>query len=188
MTGDAGIEDTTLVHLATAWQSGYIKLGGVGRGSLARWTELIRIEAQLAPSLMHIEPPRVSCTEAGALRFAIIALLRGRRRRATARAPAMTALPGAQHHLRGIRLIVAAAARPLMDTAAKYSRTARLDRVGTPRRRRLVALGPQPALLRTRRPGSALRGAFRGVDDVLLSALALSADAEAAITFLSPLL
>ena len=26
MTGDAGIEDTTLVHLATAWQSGYIKL------------------------------------------------------------------------------------------------------------------------------------------------------------------
>jgi enolase len=57
MTGDAGIEDTTLVHLATAWQSGYIKLGGVGRGSLARWNELIRIEAQLrpGPAVMHIE-------------------------------------------------------------------------------------------------------------------------------------
>ena len=57
LTGDAGIEDTTLVHLATAWQSGYIKLGGVGRGSLARWNELIRIEAQLrpGPAVMHIE-------------------------------------------------------------------------------------------------------------------------------------
>jgi enolase len=57
LTGDAGIEDTTLVHIATAWQSGYIKLGGVGRGSLARWNELIRIEAQLrpGPAVMHIE-------------------------------------------------------------------------------------------------------------------------------------
>jgi len=57
LTGDAGIEDTTLAHVATAWQCGYIKLGGVGRGSLARWNELIRIEAQLrpGPAVMHIE-------------------------------------------------------------------------------------------------------------------------------------
>jgi len=57
LTGDAGIEDTTLAHVATAWQSGYIKLGGVGRGSLARWNELLRIEAQLrpGPAVMHIE-------------------------------------------------------------------------------------------------------------------------------------
>jgi enolase len=57
LAGDASIEDTSLVHLATAWQSGYLKLGGVGRGSLARWNELIRIEAELrpAPSILHIE-------------------------------------------------------------------------------------------------------------------------------------
>jgi enolase len=57
LTGDAGIEDTTLAHIATAWQCGYIKLGGVGRGSLARWNELIRIEAQLrpGPAVTHIE-------------------------------------------------------------------------------------------------------------------------------------
>ncbi len=57
MTGDAGLEDTALAHIATAWQSGYIKLGGVGRGSLARWNELIRIEAQLrpGPAVMNIE-------------------------------------------------------------------------------------------------------------------------------------
>jgi len=56
-TGDAAVEDTSLVHVATAWQSSYIKLGGVGRGSLARWNELIRIEAELrpSPSLLHIE-------------------------------------------------------------------------------------------------------------------------------------
>lgn len=57
LAGDASIEDTSLVHLATAWQSGYLKLGGVGRGSLARWNELIRIEAELrpSPSLLHLE-------------------------------------------------------------------------------------------------------------------------------------
>jgi enolase len=56
-TGDAAVEDTSLVHVATAWQASYIKLGGVGRGSLARWNELIRIEAELrpSPSLLHIE-------------------------------------------------------------------------------------------------------------------------------------
>jgi enolase len=43
--------------VATAWQASYLKLGGVGRGSLARWNELIRIEAELRPSasLLHIE-------------------------------------------------------------------------------------------------------------------------------------
>ncbi len=57
LTGDPAIEDTSLVHVATAWQSSYLKLGGVGRGSLARWNELIRIEAELRPSpaLLHIE-------------------------------------------------------------------------------------------------------------------------------------
>ena len=57
LAGDTAIEDTTLVHVATAWQAGYIKLGGVGRGSVARWNELIRIEAQLrsGPGVMHIE-------------------------------------------------------------------------------------------------------------------------------------
>jgi len=57
LTGDAGLEDTALAHIATAWQSGYIKLGGVGRGSLARWNELLRIEAQLrpGPAVMNIE-------------------------------------------------------------------------------------------------------------------------------------
>jgi len=57
LSGDAGVEDTSLAHLATAWQCGYIKLGGVGRGSLARWNELIRIEAELRPatSILHIE-------------------------------------------------------------------------------------------------------------------------------------
>ena len=56
-TGDAAVEDTSLVHVATAWQASYIKLGGVGRGSLARWNELIRIEAELrpSPSLLRIE-------------------------------------------------------------------------------------------------------------------------------------
>jgi enolase len=57
LTGDAAIEDTSLVHIAAAWQCGYLKLGGVGRGSLARWNELIRIEAELRPPspLLHIE-------------------------------------------------------------------------------------------------------------------------------------
>jgi enolase len=57
LTGDAAVEDTSLVHVAAAWQASYIKLGGVGRGSLARWNELIRIEAELrpSPSLLHIE-------------------------------------------------------------------------------------------------------------------------------------
>jgi enolase len=56
-TGDAAVEDTSLVHVATAWQSSYLKLGGVGRGSLARWNELIRIEAELRPGplLLHVE-------------------------------------------------------------------------------------------------------------------------------------
>jgi enolase len=56
-TGDAEVDDTSLVHVATAWQSSYVKLGGVGRGSVARWNELIRIEAELRPSpaLLHIE-------------------------------------------------------------------------------------------------------------------------------------
>jgi enolase len=57
LASDAGGEDTSLAHIATAWQASYIKLGGVGRGSLARWNELLRIEASLqpAPSLHRLE-------------------------------------------------------------------------------------------------------------------------------------
>jgi enolase len=53
----AGGEDTSLVHLATAWQASYIKLGGVGRGSSANANELLRIEAMLrrAPSAQRVE-------------------------------------------------------------------------------------------------------------------------------------
>ena len=49
-------EDTSLVHLATAWQASYIKLGGVGRG-FADANELLRIEAMLrrAPSAQRVE-------------------------------------------------------------------------------------------------------------------------------------
>jgi enolase len=57
LASEAGGEDTSLAHIATAWQASYIKLGGVGRGSLARWNELLRIEASLqpAPSLHRLE-------------------------------------------------------------------------------------------------------------------------------------
>jgi enolase len=55
--GDSGVEDPSLVHVATAWQASYVKLAGAGRGSLARWNELIRIAAELrpAPSFLHVE-------------------------------------------------------------------------------------------------------------------------------------
>jgi enolase len=50
-TGEIEIEDVSLVHVATAWQSGYVKLGAVGHGaSLARWNEALRIEASLRPA------------------------------------------------------------------------------------------------------------------------------------------
>jgi enolase len=50
-TGEIEVEDVSLVHLATAWQSGYAKLGAVGHGaSLARWNEALRIEASLRPA------------------------------------------------------------------------------------------------------------------------------------------
>jgi len=57
LAADVAVEDPSLAHIATAWQSGYVKLGGVGRGSLARWNELIRIEAELhrGPAMLHIE-------------------------------------------------------------------------------------------------------------------------------------
>ena len=49
--GEIEVEDVSLVHLATAWQSGYAKLGAVGHGaSLARWNEALRIEASLRPA------------------------------------------------------------------------------------------------------------------------------------------
>jgi enolase len=49
--GEIEVEDVSLVHLATAWQSGYVKLGAVGNGaSLARWNEALRIEASLRPA------------------------------------------------------------------------------------------------------------------------------------------
>lgn len=56
--GEIEVEDVSLVHIATAWQSGYVKLGAVGHGaSLARWNEALRIEASLRPaaSSLHIE-------------------------------------------------------------------------------------------------------------------------------------
>lgn len=49
--GEIEIEDVSLIHVATAWQSGYVKLGAVGHGaSLARWNEALRIEASLRPA------------------------------------------------------------------------------------------------------------------------------------------
>ncbi|HSD53411.1 MAG TPA: enolase C-terminal domain-like protein [Burkholderiales bacterium] len=49
--GEIEVEDASLVHIATAWQSGYVKLGTVGHGaSLARWNEALRIEASLRPA------------------------------------------------------------------------------------------------------------------------------------------
>jgi enolase len=49
--GGTEVDDASLVHLATAWQSGYAKLGAVGHGaSPARWNEALRIEASLRPA------------------------------------------------------------------------------------------------------------------------------------------
>jgi enolase len=46
--GRIEVDDVSVVHLATAWQAGYVKLGAVGQGtSLARWNEALRIEASL---------------------------------------------------------------------------------------------------------------------------------------------
>jgi enolase len=49
--GEIEVEDASLAHIATAWQSGYVRLGAVGHGaSLARWNEALRIEASLRPA------------------------------------------------------------------------------------------------------------------------------------------
>lgn len=49
--GEIEVEDVSLVHLATAWQSGYARLGVVGHGAnLVRWNEALRIEASLRPA------------------------------------------------------------------------------------------------------------------------------------------
>jgi enolase len=49
--GEIEVDDASLVHIATAWQSGYMRLGAVGHGaSLARWNEALRIEASLRPA------------------------------------------------------------------------------------------------------------------------------------------
>jgi len=112
----------------------------------------------------------------------------------------MTAPPGAQHHLRGILLIVAAVSTfALMDTTAKYlSRTYPVPGIVWARYAAqtlflVVVLAPQLrlGLLRTRRPGlQLLRGGILAASTVFFfSALALMPIAEAvAITFLSPLL
>jgi drug/metabolite transporter (DMT)-like permease len=112
----------------------------------------------------------------------------------------MTAPPGAQHHLRGILLIVAAVSTfALMDTAAKYlSRTYPVPGIVWARYAAqtlfLVAvLAPRLGLdlVRTRRPGlQVLRGVLLAASTMFFfSALALMPIAEAAaITFLSPLL
>jgi len=112
----------------------------------------------------------------------------------------MTAPPGAQHHLRGILLIVAAVSTfALMDTTAKYlSRTYPVPGIVWARYAAqtlflVVVFAPQLGLglLRTRRAGlQILRGAILAASTVFFfSALALMPIAEAvAITFLSPLL
>jgi drug/metabolite transporter (DMT)-like permease len=112
----------------------------------------------------------------------------------------MTAPPGAQHHLRGILLIVAAVSTfALMDTAAKYlSRTYPVPGIVWARYAAqtlfLVAvLAPRLGLdlVRTRRPGlQVLRGVLLAASTMFFfSALALMPIAEAAaITFLSPIL
>ncbi len=112
----------------------------------------------------------------------------------------MTAPPGAQHHLRGILLIVAAVSTfALMDTMAKYlSRTYPVPGIVWARYAAqtlflLVVLVPRLRLdlLHTRRPGlQLLRGVFLAASTLFFfSALALMPIAEAAaITFLSPLL
>ena len=56
--GEVEVEDVSVVHLATAWQAGYMKLGALTHGaSLARWNEALRIEAGLrqAPSGFRVE-------------------------------------------------------------------------------------------------------------------------------------
>jgi drug/metabolite transporter (DMT)-like permease len=114
--------------------------------------------------------------------------------------PAMTAPPGAQHHLHGILLIVAAVSTfALMDTTAKYlARTYPVPSIVWARYAAqtlfLVAvLAPRLrlGLLRTRRPGlQILRGVILAASTMFFfSALALMPIAEAAaITFVSPLL
>lgn len=112
----------------------------------------------------------------------------------------MTAPPGAQHHLRGILLIVAAVSTfALMDTTAKYlARTYPVPGIAWARYAAqtlflVVVLAPRLRLdlLRTRRPGlQLLRGGVLVASTMFFfSALALMPIAEAAaITFLSPLL
>jgi enolase len=56
--GQIDVEDVSVVHLATAWQAGYMKLGALSHGaSLARWNEALRIEASLrhAPDGFRVE-------------------------------------------------------------------------------------------------------------------------------------
>jgi len=56
--GEIAVDDASVVHLATAWQAGYVKLGAVGDGtSLARWNEALRIEASLrqAPGAFRVQ-------------------------------------------------------------------------------------------------------------------------------------
>ncbi len=57
-SGEIAVDDTAVVHLATAWQAGYVKLGAVGDGtSLARWNEALRVEASLrqAPGAFRVQ-------------------------------------------------------------------------------------------------------------------------------------
>jgi enolase len=50
-------EDVSLIHIATAWQASYVKLGSIGNGSFTRGNELLRIEAMLqrAPEAARVE-------------------------------------------------------------------------------------------------------------------------------------
>lgn len=51
--GAIEVDDASVVHLATAWQSGYMKLGAPGQGAgLTRWNEALRIEASLRTAVM----------------------------------------------------------------------------------------------------------------------------------------
>lgn len=64
-------EDTTIVHLAIAWQAGQLKVGSFARGErMAKWNEALRIEERLGSAARFAggavfgrNPPRASSTD-----------------------------------------------------------------------------------------------------------------------------
>ncbi|MCG6874840.1 MAG: hypothetical protein LJE97_07085 [Betaproteobacteria bacterium] len=54
--GEAG-DDATAIHLAVGWNASLLKLGSIADpGSVARWNELLRVEAGLRPTLAFAQP------------------------------------------------------------------------------------------------------------------------------------